>query len=280
MNFNEQYEIYKSQIDAALDGYLRPDGFPFDGLLESMRYSLLSGGKRVRPILTLAFAQAVAGMVEEAMPAACALEMLHTYSLIHDDLPCMDDDDLRRGKPTNHKVFGECSAVLAGDALQAEAFNTLLGGALPPERALFCARYLAAAAGTDGICGGQYMDMAADGMELDDDFLFDLINRKTGALFVAACAMGVAAAGGTGDQEEAACRYGAVLGIAFQIRDDLLDAKEENRGNRTLYKALGKEKCERFIEDMTKLAKDIVSEHFAGFEFLRAIAETLAKREN
>ena len=129
MNMNE----YKSLIDEKLGEYFMPAGLPYDGLLESMRYSLTAGGKRIRPILVLEFCRISGGDVQKALPVACAIEMLHTYSLIHDDLPCMDNDDLRRGKPTNHVVYGECTATLAGDALQAEAFGTILRSALPAE---------------------------------------------------------------------------------------------------------------------------------------------------
>ena len=292
MEFQEQYETYKSQIDAALDRYFRPAGIPFDGLLEAMRYSLLAGGKRVRPILTLAFAGAVGGGVEGALPVACAVEMLHTYSLIHDDLPCMDDDDLRRGRPTNHRAFNEWTAVLAGDALQAEAFGAILRSGLPPERKAACAEYLAGVAGVDGICGGQFMDMASEGLELSEEKLFDIVNRKTGALLVTACALGVISAGGTERQEETACRYGAALGLAFQARDDLLDAlgteavlgktvgSDQRQGKRTLYDLLGRETCERFIAQMTVLAKDIAKENFADCAFLCDLAEGLAFRTN
>ena len=135
MSFEERYAEYLGMIEPALGGYFgRKEGLPFDGLLESMDYSLTAGGKRLRPALVLEFCRVCGGDVEAALPVACAVEMLHTYSLIHDDLPCMDNDDLRRGKPTNHKVYGECTAVLAGDALQAEAFGTILRSELPAER--------------------------------------------------------------------------------------------------------------------------------------------------
>ena len=195
MTFDERYAEYLGMIEPALAGYFgRKEGLPFDGLLESMDYSLTAGGKRLRPTLVLEFCRICGGDVEAALPVACAVEMLHTYSLIHDDLPCMDNDDLRRGKPTNHKVYGECTAVLAGDALQAEAFGTILRCGLPAERRAECAEYLAGAAGVDGICGGQFMDMRADPPQ-DEAWLTDLQGRKTGSLLSAACAMGAAAAG-------------------------------------------------------------------------------------
>ena len=292
MDFSARYEGYREQVDRALEQYFQPGGFPFDGLLKAMRYSLLAGGKRVRPVLTLAFTEASGGQIQDALPVACAVEMLHTYSLIHDDLPCMDDSDLRRGNPTNHRAFGEWEAVLAGDALQAEAFGAILRSALPAEQCAACSRRLADAAGVDGICGGQFMDMAAETLNLDEAGRLDLIGRKTGALLVAACAMGVAAAGGPEAREEAACRYGACLGLAFQARDDLLDAlgsasdlgkpvgADEKSGKRTLYHVLGRDACEALIARTTGLAGRIARENFGDCEFLRDLAESLAKRKN
>ena len=212
MSFDERCAEYLGMIEPALAGYFgRKEGLPFDGLLEAMDYSLMAGGKRLRPMLVLEFCRVCGGDVAAALPAACAVEMLHTYSLIHDDLPCMDDDDLRRGKLTNHKVYGECTAVLAGDALQAEAFGTILRSELPAERRARCAEHLANAAGVDGICGGQFMDMLED-PPADEAWIADLQGRKTGSLLSAACAMGVAAAGAGEEKTELALRYGAALG--------------------------------------------------------------------
>ncbi len=217
-------EEYKERIDAALaESFLSALDLPLAGLADSMRYSLLAGGKRIRPILVLEFCRICGGSVDEAMPIACAIEMLHTYSLIHDDLPCMDNDTLRRGRPTNHIVYGECTATLAGDALQAEAFGTILRASLSAERRANCAACLADAVGLDGMCGGQYLDMLGEGKQLTEEQLDNINSRKTGALLIAACRMGVAAAGGSEKQMEAAARYGAAIGAAFQIRDDMLD---------------------------------------------------------
>lgn len=214
---------YKTLIDAKLAEYFHADGMPQAGLFEAMRYSLNAGGKRIRPILVLEFCRITGGDCDKALPAACAIEMLHTYSLIHDDLPCMDNDDLRRGKPTNHVVYGECTATLAGDALQAEAFGTILRSELPAEARAECARILADAVGADGMCGGQFLDMIGENKILTADELDEINSRKTGALLIAACTMGVAAAGGNEKQIEAASLFGAAIGAAFQIRDDMLD---------------------------------------------------------
>ena len=195
MNYEERCRAYLDLIEPALKSCFGVErGYDFDGLLDAMDYSLTAGGKRIRPVLTLEFARLNGLEPERALPIACAVEMLHTYSLIHDDLPCMDNDDLRRGKPTNHKVFGESTAVLAGDALQAEAFGTILRSPLPIEARANCAEILAGAAGIDGICGGQYMDLSAEGHALSAEELSSLQGRKTGALLAGACMLGAAAA--------------------------------------------------------------------------------------
>jgi geranylgeranyl diphosphate synthase type II len=191
-------------------------------LVEAVEYSLMAGGKRLRPVLCLAFAEAVRGGPpgKAAEDAACALEYIHTYSLIHDDLPAMDDDDLRRGRPTNHKVFGEAMAILAGDALLTEAF-ALVGTGAEPFRAELVSR-LAHAAGAQGMVGGQVLDIAKD-RPAEEAYLTRLHRMKTGALLQAACTLGVVAEGGTVAQVAAAERYGEAVGLAFQIADDLLD---------------------------------------------------------
>ncbi|MBQ3892136.1 MAG: polyprenyl synthetase family protein, partial [Mailhella sp.] len=209
--------------EALAQCFLTEADYPVKGLAEAMRYSLLAGGKRIRPTLVMEFCRVSGGEARDALPVACAIEMLHTYSLIHDDLPCMDNDELRRGRPTNHMVYGECTATLAGDALQAEAFGTILRSDLPAERRARCAMHLANAVGMDGMCGGQYLDMLGEGKKLTEQELDEINSRKTGALLTAACLMGVAAAGGSEEQEEAAARYGSAIGMAFQVRDDMLD---------------------------------------------------------
>ena len=283
---------YKEAVDRALEGYFHAEDFPFAELAEAMRYSLLAGGKRIRPTLVLEFCRIAGGDLEAAMPVACAVEMLHTYSLIHDDLPCMDNDDLRRGRPTNHKVYGECTATLAGDCLQAEAFGTILRSALPADRRAACAEILSGAAGLDGICGGQYMDMAWEGRALREDELNDINNRKTSALLIAACQMGVAAAGGSEEQLEAAGLYAAAVGLAFQIRDDMLDvlsteqelgkpigsdAQEQKNTFMALY---GEEKCAAMIAKLTERAKEALKAGFDDTGFLCALADSMAVRRS
>ena len=285
--------IYKEKIEAALAGcFATEEDFPLHGLAEAMRYSLLAGGKRLRPMLVLEFCRICGGDVEAALPVACAIEMLHTYSLIHDDLPCMDNDDLRRGRPTNHKVYGECTATLAGDALQAEAFGTILRSSLPAERRAACAAHLANAVGLDGMCGGQYLDMIGEGKKLSETELDAINTRKTGALLTAACLMGVAAAGGTAQQEEAAAHFGAAIGAAFQIRDDMLDVlsseqelgkpigSDEQEQKNTYMALLGEKRCGELVDTLTAAAKSALAEVFTDTAFLDALADSMAARRN
>ena len=194
-------------------------------LVEAMRYSLLAGGKRLRPVLVLAFAEATArasnGGGDPANDSACAVEMIHTYSLVHDDLPAMDDDDLRRGRPTSHKMFGEAMAILVGDALLTDALATVATGDKPAIRAQLVSE-LAVASGGAGMVGGQVLDIATD-RPAELDYLVKLHQLKTGALLKASCRLGVLAAGGSADALRAAEIYGEAIGLAFQIADDLLD---------------------------------------------------------
>lgn len=285
-------EEYRLKIDEALAGYFNVrTGALNAGLAEAMRYSLLAGGKRIRPLLVLEFCRIAGGNVEKALPVACAVEMLHTYSLIHDDLPCMDNDELRRGKPTNHMVYGECTATLAGDALQAEAFGTILRCDLPPTVKASCAEILAGAVGLDGMCGGQFLDMSWEGRTLTEQELTEINIRKTGALLVAACQMGVAAAGGSELMLAAAGHYGSSIGLAFQIRDDMLDVLstaaelgkpigsdlEENKN--TYMVLMGREGCEKTIAKLTDFAKNVLDEAFEDTAFLKELADALSTRE-
>ena len=276
---------YKEIVDRALEAsFLCPKDYPVQGLADAMRYSLLAGGKRIRPTLVLEFCRICGGDIQQTLPVACAIEMLHTYSLIH--------DELRRGRPTNQGVYGDCTATLAGDALQAEAFGTILRSALPAERRARCAMHLANAVGMDGMCGGQYLDMLGEGKKLSANDLDEINSRKTGALLTAACLMGVAAAGGDEAREEAAARYGAALGMAFQIRDDMLDvlSTESELGkpigsdqaeSKNTYMALyGEKKCEEMVGKLTAAAKEALAEQFTDTAFLDALADSLAVRKS
>lgn len=198
-------------------------------LREAMEYSLMAGGKRLRPVLTLLACEACGGKANDALPAACALEMVHTYSLIHDDLPAMDNDDLRRGRPTNHKRFGEAAAILAGDALLTLAFELLASRTQTPDIAAACVLDLALAAGAGGMVGGQVADLEAEEIvptfdpEIDGARLISIHRRKTGALIACATSMGARIAGAGERTRQSLVEYGQHIGIAFQITDDLLD---------------------------------------------------------
>lgn len=283
---------YKKYVDAKLSEYFKPSGLSYDGLLESMHYSLTAGGKRIRPMLVLEFCRISGGNIEKTLPVASAIEMLHTYSLIHDDLPCMDNDALRRGKPTNHVVYGECTATLAGDALQAEAFGTIARSQLPAEARVTCVEILADAVGSDGMCAGQYLDMVGEHKLLSEDELNDINSRKTGSLLTAACRMGVAAAGGNKAMLDAAAQYGACVGAAFQIRDDILDVistseelgkpigSDAQEHKNTYMTLLGEYKCMQMIEKLTDQAKNAIAGAFEDTKFLCELADSMVTRKN
>lgn len=282
----------KAAVEAYLADCLKSaDGARYHKLTDAMQYSLRAGGKRLRPILMLAFCRLCGGDAQAALPAACGIEMLHTYSLIHDDLPVMDDDDLRRGKPSNHKVFGESTATLAGDALQAFAFETVLNAPLAPERALRCAQILANAAGHEGICGGQQLDLEWGGRALTEDELREIYARKTSALIRAACLMGVAAAGGTAAQEAAADRYAAHFGYAFQVRDDMLDVigdeqtfgkpigSDREEGKTTSVDLFSLDGCRAQVAQHTAQAKEALA-GMDGADFLVHLVQELEERND
>ena len=289
--FSSRMTEYKSAVDKYLDACLsKTQCASYHKLTDSMRYSLTAGGKHLRAILVLEFCRICGGDAERVLPIACGVEMLHTYSLIHDDLPVMDNDDLRRGKPSNHKVFGECTAMLAGDALQALAFETVLKADLPAPRALRCAQILANAAGHEGICGGQQLDLEWEGRTLNASELEEVYLRKTSALIRAACLMGVAAAGGTKEQEEAAVGYADNFGFAFQLRDDMLDVigdektfgkpigSDKEEGKTTFVDILGLSGCQRVIEAHSESAVEALY-GLEDAEFLVHLVRVLENRE-
>ncbi len=222
---SEDFAEKLSAVNAFLDNILlqQPES-DHSIVLEAMSYSASAGGKRVRPLLVLAFCSLCGGKWEDALPFAAAIEMIHTYSLIHDDLPCMDDDDLRRGRPSCHIQFGEATALLAGDGLLTKAFEVLTWAQLPPERIVRAVRLLAERSGIVGMIGGQELDLANEGKNsLPLSVLTKTDEKKTAALLIAACQLGIIAAGGSQEAMDAAEKYGYSLGIAFQIVDDILD---------------------------------------------------------
>lgn len=258
-------------------------------LQKAMAYSLLSGGKRIRPVLTLAACRLFGGQAEKALPFACGLEMIHTYSLIHDDLPCMDDDDFRRGKPTNHKVYGEATAVLAGDSLLTAAFGVLAQAELSPEQIVRGVACLSQAAGPAGMAGGQILDLLGEGKTLTYDEIVQTQNLKTGCMIEAAVRLGAIAAGSTPEEEEAVAEYARKIGLAFQIRDDVLDvlgdeaelgkpigSDRENQKS-TFVGLKGIEGCEALIEELTEGAIASLAS-YPGSEFLCELARMLAGR--
>ena len=292
MDYRVEYEAALSLVERELADSFRTD-CPQGELLDAMRYSLLAGGKRVRPVLTLKFCQALCGEMEPALDYACGVEMLHTYSLIHDDLPCMDDDNLRRGKPTCHVKYGEWLALLAGDALQAAAFERLASsaGTSPAANGRACA-VLAKAAGAAGMCGGQYLDIVDEGKTLDEKRLTRIHRWKTSALLEAACLLGLTASPvePSAEQWAAAERYARELGLAFQIRDDMLDVastaeelgkpigSDADNGKTTFASLYGLEECGRLVAEHTRLAQESLKGVFRDTGFLCELARSLAVR--
>lgn len=287
---------YLDRIEQALYAYLPQGEHKEQKLLDAMRYSLEAGGKRVRPMLTVAFCDLCGGSVDTALPFACAVEMVHTYSLIHDDLPCMDNDDLRRGKPSNHKVFGEDTALLAGDALQTLAFEVLSGdeaAALAGDEACRRAvRTLAAYAGCLGMAGGQMIDLLSEHTQAPFEVLQELVHKKTACLIRAACELGCLAANADEAQLKAASVYGECIGMAFQIQDDILDctstdeelgkpvgSDEENQKS-TFVSLLGIEKCRELVDSYTEQALKALDAFDGDTAMLKGYALALAQRKN
>lgn len=262
-------------------------------VLDAMNYSLMAGGKRLRAILVLEFSRLCGGRVETALPFAAALEMVHAYSLIHDDLPCMDDDDLRRGKPSCHIAFGEATALLAGDGLLTYAFETASrpNPSLTPLQQLRAVQELAKAAGTYGMIGGQVVDIEHENAPMDGEILALLHRMKTGALIRAAARLGCIAAGASPEQEEAADQYAQQLGLAFQITDDILDAVgdeallgkpigSDQENNKTTYVTLyGLNGAKEEANRITEAAKSALLERDWDNGFLLALADSLAVRQ-
>jgi len=285
-------EARRLAVEEALEAALPAEDGLDARVVEAMRYSLFAGGKRLRPILCLAAAEAVGADLQDAMPAACALEMIHTYSLIHDDLPAMDDDDLRRGIPTNHKVFGEAIAILAGDGLLTEAF-TLLGNCrtLSADRIVQLVAVISAAAGHRGMVGGQVVDMLWQNRTADLSVVRYMHGKKTAALIAASTQAGALAGGGTGEQVERLGRYGRAVGLAFQIVDDILDIRGDAallgkktgvdiaRGKATYPAAVGLEQAEKDARALISKALEALAAFDQRAEPLRALARYIVARK-
>lgn len=295
MRFDDEFAALRTQIENNLQYYTEyAEGIMQAPVLEAMRYSLLGGGKRVRAVLAVEFCKAFGMPGELAMPAACALEMIHAYSLIHDDLPCMDDDDLRRGKPSNHKQFGEGLAVLAGDGLLTLAFEVVSGEEtqrlLGADCALALVRTLSQAAGEYGMLGGQVIDVLSEGKSLTLPEHHNMVAMKTGALLCAAVHCGCIAAGASAIQTEQALAYAKKIGLAFQITDDILDVtgdsavlgkttgSDEKAQKVTFVSLLGLGAAQKKAQELFTSAQQDLAGLFPDNTFLPALTDLLACR--
>lgn len=290
MDYNKKFNEYLELINNKINNLIPNEGI----IYEAMNYSLKAGGKRIRPIMVLEFCQMCGGDINKAMPLALATEIIHTYSLIHDDLPCMDDDDLRRGKPTNHKVFGEAMAVLAGDALLNFAFESVLESGekadLSETQIIKALKELSTFSGSRGMIGGQVVDLLNENKESDLETLNKMHNLKTGALFKASSVLGCIAANASDDKILEAKNYAQNIGLAFQITDDILDvtgdankmgknAKSDISNNKsTFVSILGLQKANEFAVQYTNDAKAALN-NFPNNEFMLWLSDMLINRE-
>ena len=282
---------YQAKLDARFDIILSESGQLFDEVICAERYAVLNGGKRIRPILLLEFYKLCGGNDDCAYNFACALEMIHSYSLVHDDLPCMDNDDMRRGKPSCHKAFGESTALLCGDALLTEAFSIAsktLG--ISSDKVIRAIAHLASSAGVNGMIGGQVIDMS-DNTGSDDDVLFEMYRLKTGALLKTACGIGAILAGANDDKINAAETFGEKVGVAFQIIDDILDCQgdakklgkpvgsDEKNNKDTIAVRLGVEYCRELAKKYTDEAYECLEQFDGDNTNLKVLASYLLERD-
>jgi geranylgeranyl diphosphate synthase type II len=281
-------------VDQALDRWLPAKNILPFSLHQSMRYSVFAGGKRLRPILMIAASEAVGGTAQQVMHAACAMEMIHTYSLVHDDLPAMDDDDLRRGRPTNHKAYDEATAILAGDALLTEAFRLLADAdanrSIPPTTALKVIELIARYSGSQGMVGGQIVDMESEGKEIDFPTLEYIHTHKTGGLILASVQAGAMLGGGNEEQLAALTRFGGAAGLAFQITDDILDivgdqaelgkdiGMDQSRGKATYPALLGLAEARQRADELRDIALEALAPLGSAAETLQALARFIVDR--
>lgn len=285
-------ESIKLKINNYLENYFKKEVSYNQHLYDAMAYSINLGGKRIRPILMLLTYSIYNDNYEKIMPIAAAIEMIHTYSLIHDDLPCMDDDDLRRGKPTNHKVFGESMAVLAGDALLNEAMNIMFDFCINNDiNSLRACKIISQAAGAEGMIGGQVVDILSEGKSISNEELLYMHNKKTGELIRAAVIAGAVIGGASKEEETLFDKFGKKLGLAFQIKDDILDVTSSKEvlgktvnsdiyNNKTNFISMyGLEKCNELCENLTKECMDILNKISEDTTGLKEITEFLLRRE-
>ena len=292
MNYKNKLMEYAAEVEAALDGYLPEKSGPQADIYKAMRYILLGGGKRRRGVLALVCCEFSGGKKEQALPFAAAVEMVHAYSLVHDDLPAMDNDDMRRGKPSNHIAFGEAMAILAGDGLLGEAMNIILKNASDTESAWRAMKVLANAYGPEGMLGGQVMDMQAENKKISYDELLCLQQHKTGALIKAACLMGAIVGGADEKTLNKLESYAEKIGLAFQIKDDILDIEstdeelgkntgsDKEQGKSTFVSLCGLDEAKLAVERLSREAAELFPGEEMSETFLRETAEYLAVRTN
>lgn len=291
-DMNVKIKEYCELIEAELSKILNRKDCLQQAVFDAMNYSISAGGKRIRPIILLEFCKICGGNIKDALPFACALEMIHTYSLIHDDLPCMDNDDMRRGKPSCHKAFGEANALLAGDALLNMAFETMLlssDNKIDPALKLKAAQFIATCSGADGMIGGQVIDLENEGKDISEEILMRLYKDKTAALLRAAAVSGTILAGADDDKIAAADNFALNLGLAFQIVDDVLDYTGDEA---TLGKPIGSDQKNNKMTYVTfhgikgsiKKAKELTEkalkslDSFEDTKFLRQLSLYLCDR--
>lgn len=281
---------YQAKLDSRLDIILSENGQLYDEVIRACHYSVLNGGKRIRPVLLLEFYKLCGGDDDCAYNLACALEMIHSYSLVHDDMPCMDNDDMRRGKPSCHKAFGESTALLCGDTLLTEAFSIAAKTkGISAERVVRAIAHLASSAGVGGMIGGQVIDMS-DNTNADDDVLFEMYRLKTGALLKTACAVGCILAGADDELVASAEKFGEKVGVAFQIIDDILDSlgdtktlgkptgSDERNNKDTIVVRLGAEYCRELAKKYTDEAYECLEQFDGDTDNLKALAAYLLER--
>jgi len=296
MDLKDYLKNRSALVDQAMERWLPGEDVLPRSLHQAMRYSVFAGGKRLRPILMIAACESVGGHARQVLHAACAMEMIHTYSLVHDDLPAMDDDDFRRGRPTNHKVYGEATAILAGDALLTEAFRLLADAehnlSIPPARALKVIELVARYAGSQGMVGGQVVDMESEGREIDFPTLEYIHTHKTGGLILASVQVG-ALLGGAGDSQITAIkRFGGAAGLAFQIADDILDVvgdqeqlgknigSDQARGKATYPAVLGLDEARQRADELCDIAVAALAPLGEPAETLQGLARYIVNRNN
>lgn len=290
-SFTHRMSSYVAQVNDMLEAIVTDPQAKSGSVSEAMLYSIQAGGKRIRPILMLEFCRICGGSVDYALPIACSLEFIHTYSLIHDDLPCMDDDDYRRGQPSCHKRFGDATALLAGDALLTLSFEMLARVVLDPQVSVACVAELAKASGVRGMIGGQEIDLASANQTMTEQELARLHQLKTGELIRAACRMGCLAAKASPKQLEVATKYAEKLGLAFQIVDDILDVEgdaeilgkpvgsDQSIGKTTYVTLLGLEQAKARARALTDEALSLLQE-FEDNAFLTELTKSLLARQN